>query len=255
MRFDTINTNTFSFLVHSDVARYPDALATDGRLVTSGAFDVVLYTAKNPPTVAIIAGQTYLVSDLLSLHLNLRVLSRDEFVVAICDPNECSQDADVKRFAVRDQAVYVALIAELTPPTVSRPTEIKTKHMQAGQICPICAVYKRGKIKPLITPLSSAQDWRGVRKAGQGGTVSCRRCGFRVQLSEEEFRKFIEFRLPTAEYVTVKLVDGGPTYCRDCEAKGRRGILLNRHSEGKVVTRCPFCRSGHQVSPRNSEAA
>lgn len=252
MHHETINIDAFPYLLHPDLASYPDALATDGPLITLSTFDAQTFVERFPPIIATINGCNYVVGMRLSLHVNLRVLGRATFKVEIRSP-ECSSDADVAGIAKGDCLVYDTLIAQLTPSYVSRPTEIRVKHIEAGQICPVCEVYERGSVKPLITPLSSAQNWRGVLKKDQGGKVCCRRCKFRVQLDAEEFRKFIEFRLPTARYITAELVDGQPVYCPDCEKNSRRGLLLRRQFVDRIVSRCPFCRNNIQIISHTSE--
>ncbi len=252
MRYEKININAFPFLLHPKLAAYPDALAPDGQLVTSGALDVVLHVAKYPPTFAIIDGQTYLVANLLSLHLFMRTLGRAEFMAAICDPAECSEDVDVERFAVSDRSLYAGLVAQHTPPTKSRPTETRKHHLDARQICPVCVVYARGKVKPHETTLTAGQDWRGVRAREQGGTVRCKRCKFSLRLTAGEFRRFTTaFSLPTSEVTTVKLVNGAPIFCPECQKNRKHGVILERHYPDRVVTRCSHCPYGQQTSPRD----
>lgn len=255
MRLKKIKIPPFAFDNHPKLAAYQKALAPDGQIVTSGALDVRVHLIKHPPTFAIIDGQTYLVSNLLSWHLILEVHGRDEFVAAICDPSECSQHADVERFALYDDALHTGLVRVLAPVVKSRPTETRKQHLDAEQICPVCVNYKSNKVTPLEVPLSAGQDWRAVRAQGHGGTVRCHRCGFRLALSGEEFRRYIDYDLPTAEVVTARLNGNQPVICPDCAARGRRGIVLIRWHYDCAVTRCARCPYDLEIYSLNEEAA
>lgn len=253
MHYETINIDAFPYMLHPDLATYPDVLATDGPLITSAAFDAQTFVDRFPPAIATINGRNYVVAMRLSLHLNLRVLGRSTFKVDICSPEECSIDADVTRFAEGDRLVHDTLIAKLTPPTKSRPTETRLRHLNAKQTCPVCAVYAEGKVQPLSVPLSAGQDWRGVRARGQGGTVRCERCNFKLDLTNDEFHRFTDFTLPTSQIITTKTIHDKPILCPDCQKKRKRGIILERQRPDQVVTRCSHCSYGKQSSPRTTE--
>lgn len=253
MYYETINIDAFPYLLHSDLASYPDALATDGPLITSAVFDAQTFVERFPPIIATINGRNYVVGMRLSLHINLRVLGRATVKVAICSPEECSSDADVARFAKGDRLVHAALIAQLATPTKSRPTMTRQRHLDAKQTCPVCAVYAVGKVQPLVLPLSAGQDWRGVRARGQGGTVHCVRCNFKLHLSNDEFHRFTDFQLPTSQIVATKSINAKPILCPECQKKRRRGIILERQSPDRVVTRCSHCSYGEQIALRTTE--
>lgn len=210
MRLKQVKIPSFAFDSHSKLATYPKALASDGQIVTSGAMDVLLHVAKHPPTFAMIDGQTYLISNLLSWHLIREVLDRNEFVAAICDPSECSQHADVERFARYDDALHIGLVRTHTSAAKSRPTDTRKRHLEAGQICPVCINYRSDKVKPLEVPMSTDQNWRAVRARGLDGIVKCHRCRFRLTLSHEEYSRFLVYSLSTSEIVTMRLDGNQP---------------------------------------------
>jgi transcription elongation factor Elf1 len=255
MRLKTIKIPSFHFDNHPKLAAYPKALASDGQIVTSGALDVLLHVAKHPPTFAMIDGKTYLISNLLSWRLIREVLDRNKFVAVICDPSECSQHADVERFAREDDALHTGLVRVLAPADKSEPTKIRKRHLDAGQICPVCADYKSDKVKPLEVPLSTDQNWRAVRARGLGGVVKCHRCEFRLALSHEEYSRFLDYSLPISDIITMRLDGNQPVICPACAARGRRGIVLMRWYEDCIVTRCSHCLYDFEAYSLRAEAA
>jgi hypothetical protein len=238
----------FTFECHPLLAPFPLTLASNGPLVASGALTITEYLEQHSMRFASDGTTWWLIGGRLAWHYwdqSRRVRIAVEIGV-MDDVAQCRED---------DRTTYAAFLARVGSSDASRVTMNKRAHRQAGQVCPVCVAYATQKIRPIEKPLIAAdgQGWKAIKARGQGGLVVCRRCGFRLHLTADEYARFCAKRLRIADIVAARTsfpnhgsLDDLPPMeirpCEECRQKGRRGIVLERlHAGGPIQIECSHC--------------
>lgn len=109
--------------------------------------------------------------------------------ITVISKNELTA-ARLENYKKWDRKLYSGLLMDDSSSDlgVSRPTLIKRKRLQKGQVCPFC----KGS-----AALIADDDWRSRVKKSQAGTLKCPQCEASVRVSARELESFQEYDLST----------------------------------------------------------